>query len=394
MTARLAHFFLPGLSIGLLCIACDLSPEVTEQKPGDAAVFDRHADSGAVELTGDEAGPSDLEPVEQGGADHFDLGDGPVDAQVLADASQTDLESADRALADLDLSDLANISADAAQGDSFFADAGAYQRESLASCWTDPLCPRVMAVGHGGLWSLSDVPYDSNAAIAAAWQEGMDGVKIDVRVTVDDVPVISHSSPLEIWESLDCYNQKIEEMTVAEVTACHRLPGGEETFQRLDDVLEYIRGKMVVQLCVKESRDFARTIAQIHRQAAEDFAFIELSPGELLDLIPSLAGSDSVYYLVNVADDLSAVDALLGDAQNPQAFMFEFDPDVDMGDLVATRLHPAGVRSFSYLSTQTATVAQLQALFEQGHDVVSANAGANAVQARININQERAVSPP
>ncbi len=267
-------------------------------------------------------------------------------------------------------------------------------RSSLAICWTDPSCPRVMAIGHGGLWDLSDAPYNSNAALEAAFAGGMDGVKIDVRVTADDVPVISHSSPIEIFESIDCYNQKIEEMTAAEVTSCHRVPSSSETFQRLDDVLEYLRGKMVVQLCVKRSVDYGRTIGEIHAQNAEDFAFIELSTSDLQTIIPTLSGSDTVYYLVNVASNLSEVDTLLDTIQNPRAFMFEFDPTVTLGDLVTTRLHPAGVRSFTYEDSQFATTGDLQALFEAGYDVVSANTGANAVEARIAVNQARGVTPP
>lgn len=67
---------------------------------------------------------------------------------------------------------------------------------------------------------------------------------------------------------------------------------------------------------------------------------------------------------------------------------------MDIGDLTSSRIHPAGLRTFTCLSTELATVSQLQALFEKGYDVVSANAGANAVQARINVNQARGVDPP
>ena len=131
-----------------------------------------------------------------------------------------------------------------------------------------------MAVGHGGAWTAFGAPYNSNAALAAAYAQGMDGVKIDVRVTRDNVPVISHSSPIQIYESLDCANKKIEEMTAAEVTRCHRFPSRTETFQRLDDVLEYLRGKMTVELTVKRSADYARTIAEVLARHAEDFAYL------------------------------------------------------------------------------------------------------------------------
>lgn len=272
-------------------------------------------------------------------------------------------------------------------------DGGTY-RNSLSVCWTDATCPRVMAVGHGGAWNTSSAPYDSNAAIAAAYAAGMEGVKIDVRVTADDVPVIAHSSPIQLYESVDCYNKVIESITAAEVTACHRFPSTTETFQRLDDVLAYLRGRMVAQLTVKRSLDYARTIAQIHASGAEDFTFMEISTSELQTLIPTLPGSGSVWYLVNVASNLAEIDTLLNTIKNPRAFMYEMDSTVSLGTLVTARLHPAGVRAFTYDSSATASAAELKALFDSGYDVVSAQTGANDVQARIQVNTARGVSPP
>lgn len=264
---------------------------------------------------------------------------------------------------------------------------------SLSVCWNDASCPRVMAIAHGGAWDLANAPYDSNAAIAAAYADGDEGVKIDVRVTADDVPVIAHSSPIEIYESLDCAGQRIEEMTAAQVTACHRFPSSTETFQRLDDVVGYIRDKMLVQLCVKESTDYARTIDEVHALGAEDFAFIEINAPELGGLIPTLPGWDSVYYLVNVASDLSAIDGLLA-LHNPRGFMYEIDPGVDIGTLVVDRLHPAGVRAFIYDNAAAPSVDQLVAHYNAGFDVVSSQSGTNGVAARVEVNSARGVTPP
>jgi hypothetical protein len=272
-------------------------------------------------------------------------------------------------------------------------DVGDY-RTSLTACWTDAMCPRVLAVAHGGSWDAATTPYDSNAALAAAFAAGDDGVKIDVRVTADNIPVIAHSSPIEIYESLDCANQKIEEMTAAQVTGCHRFPSSSENFQRLDDVLGYLRGRMVVQLCVKEAADYARTITEIHALGAEDFAFIEVAnPGELATLIPTLPGADTVWYLVNVASQLAAIDDLLA-LGNPRAFMYEIDPGVAIGSLVADRLHPAGVRAFIYDDAASPTVGQLQAHYAAGFDAVSSQSGPKGVQARVAVNTARGVTPP
>ncbi len=273
------------------------------------------------------------------------------------------------------------------------ADAGSW-RSSLSVCWTDASCRRVMAIGHGGAWD-TQVPYNSNGALTAAYNLGLDGVKIDVRITSDGVPVIAHSSPIEIFESLDCYNRRIEQMTAAQVVQCHRLPSTTETFQRLDDVLDWLRGKMVVQLCVKEpTTDIPRIVQQVHASNAEDFAFLEIDTTDLQTRVPSVTGGNTVWYLINVASNLSQVDTLLMTLNNPRAFMYEFDPTVSVSALVTTRLHPAGIRSFTYDNGMLLTAAQLKAHFDDGYDVVSANAAMPLLQARQQVNTARGVAPP
>jgi hypothetical protein len=267
-------------------------------------------------------------------------------------------------------------------------------RNSLAMCWTDASCRRVLAIAHGGSWDLDKLPYDSSGALRAAYLGGLDGVKIDVRVTADNVPVISHSSPIEVFESTECAGMKIEEMTADQVTACTRFPSDTEHFQRLDDVLDYLRGRLVVQLCVKRAQDYARTVSEIHTLGAEDFAFIEVaSADDMLSVVPGIPGESTVYYLVNVASTLSDVDRLLA-AHDPRAFMYEIDPGVDIGTIVPDRLHPAGIRSFIYDDTSPASVALLEGHYNAGFDVVSSQTGPNVTQARIDVNTARGVTPP
>ncbi|MBI2894877.1 MAG: hypothetical protein HYY06_15080 [Deltaproteobacteria bacterium] len=269
--------------------------------------------------------------------------------------------------------------------------AGDDHPSSLSVCWTDATCERVMLVAHGGAWDLVSAPYDSNAALAAAFDAGADGVKIDVRVTRDDVPVIAHSSPIESFESSDCDGLVIEDSTAAEVTACHRYPSETEAFQRLDDVLATLEGKMVVQLTVKRPQDYARAIEAVLEASAEDFAFFEIDTSELDTLIPEIPGSDSVYYLINI-DDLSEVDVLL-EIASPRAFMYEMDPTLDVAGLVADRLHPAGIRSFTYDRTASSEE-EIRALYDRGFDVVSTQVAVEGVAARMAVNEARGVSPP
>ena len=266
-------------------------------------------------------------------------------------------------------------------------------RNSLGVCWTDATCKRALSVAHGGEWTFNGNAYDSNAALAAAYANGADGVKIDARMTKDNVAVVSHSSPLAVYESVDCYNKKIEEMTAVEVTKCHRVTTPAETYQRLDDVLNALRGKLVVQVCVKLQTDTAAIAAAVLAAGAEDFAFLEISTSDLQTLVPPIPNNNKLWYLINVSSNLGEVDTLLDTIKNPRAFMYEFEPNMDVSSLVTTRLHPAGIRSFTYDKNASTTPA-IKALFDAGFDVVSTNANPSSVQARVQVNTARAVTPP
>ncbi len=268
-------------------------------------------------------------------------------------------------------------------------------RSSLSRCWTEPTCQRALSIAHGGDWSFTGDPYDSDAALAAAYAHDADGVKIDARITKDGIAVVAHSSPIEKFESLDCAGKKIEEMTAAQVTQCHRVPSSSQTFQRLDSVLGDLRGKLVVQVCVKvPTTDLAGVAATVLSAHAEDFAFLEISTSDLQTLVPSITDNAKLWYVINIEDRVSEVDTLLDTIKNPRAFLFEFDPNVSIATLVTTRLHPAGIRSFTYDESQTLTVAAIKAHFDQGADVVSTNLNSKSVQARVQVNTARGITPP
>ncbi len=343
-------------------------------------------------------------------AGNNDAGTGP-DAST-ADASTADASTADAsidasiadaAVADASVSDAGVLDAgydagvrdggpaDAGRLDAGSVDAGTW-KTSLRNCWTQASCQRVLAVAHGGLWDAVSKPYDSNAALTNAFTNDFDGVKIDVRVTADNVPVISHSSPIQTYESLDCTGRVIETSTAAQVTACHRFPSTSETFQRLDDVLAWLRGKMVVELTVKRPQDFQRTVTAIHAAGAEDYAFIEVNPGDVQTFVTPLTNAQDIYFLVNIASDLSQVAPMLA-RNDPRLFMYEFDPTVNVATITMNQLHPAGVKTFTYDNSSLLSASQAQGYFQNGFDAVSANV-ISAKQARVTVNQSRGISPP
>ena len=161
-------------------------------------------------------------------------------------------------------------------------------RTSLADCWTSAACQRVMLVTHGGDWDLN-TPYDSRPAFVRAVQRGTDGIKGDFRLTVDGVGVIAHSSPIELFESVECAGKVIEEMTADEVTACH-LIGSKSTFQRVDHLLSWARGRTVVMLDVKRAADLTGAIRVGLENAAQDFLFYEVHVKDFESIVVGTTG--------------------------------------------------------------------------------------------------------
>jgi glycerophosphoryl diester phosphodiesterase len=147
------------------------------------------------------------------------------------------------------------------------------------SCWTNVSCNRALIVSHGGDWGLL-YPYDSFPAFKKAYDDGADSVKGDFRVSSDNIGVVMHSSPVEWWESYDCWGKKVEEMTVAQCTTCH-MEVTSYTFMSVPELLAWSAGKVITMLCVKRPQDIPRAISTIFENNATDRAFLEIKVGDL-----------------------------------------------------------------------------------------------------------------
>lgn len=309
--------------------------------------------------------------------------------------------SSSAATAAKDAAAAADISADAVSlADAATSTAAPTWRETFGACWTDMSCKRAFTISHGGDWATGEGrPYDSKVAFQRAMDAGADGIKTDFLVTKDGVAVVAHSSPIEFWESSECQGKKIEEMTAAEVTACHLFDLPEEnqnqTYQRVDDVIEWARGKLTLMLTVKDSSTFPAAIALILAHKAEGYVHIETHFGDLA-LIKTLPNWDKVRYTVQIDDQLADIDTL---AQTPPVLFCEMNPSIDgvdadaLATLIATKVHGAGMRAF-VSSQKLPSVEQHKALWNAGFDVIMTYNLANAIEARTAVNTARGISPP
>jgi len=273
-------------------------------------------------------------------------------------------------------------------------------RKTLDVCWTDPSCNRVMTIVHGGDWNLT-LPYDSKPAFIKAYELGADAVKGDFRVSKDNIGMIMHSSPIEIYESFDCAKKKVEEHTAEENAACHMIYTN-YTFQPLPDMLKWADDRINFMFCVKESTDIPRAITTLIENNATHRAFLEIHAGDMQNVVETaMEGWEDVYYIIEIYN-MDDFNSMMSSAANvlKRTFLFEFH---DWSSWDSTQLseclaaaRTAGVRTVGVTrsSAPGATVRDHMQIFEAGFDVVYTYNLGNAVTARRATNIQRDISPP
>ena len=118
-----------------------------------------------------------------------------------------------------------------------------------------------MNVVHVGDWNIT-FPYDSLPAFQKANDKGADAVKGDFRVSKDNIGMVMHSSPVEVWESLECFRQLVEEHTAEENSQC-QMEITNITFSTVPEVLAWADGEVNFMFCVKETDDIPRAITTL-----------------------------------------------------------------------------------------------------------------------------------
>lgn len=206
-------------------------------------------------------------------------------------------------------------------------------------------------------------------------------------------------SPILLYESVNCFNKYVEEMTSEECTQC-KMEITEYTFITVPQLLAWAENKINVMFCVKESKDIPRAISSLLELNASHRAFLEVHLGDMLNLEQQQTPDwDQVYYVVELSgkSDLTTILAA-SDAVKKRAFLLEFNSvegwDNVQDDIALAKAN--GFRTFSKSrgSQITATVPNHLKLFEMGIDVAYTYNLTNAVQARQIVNAKNGILPP
>ncbi|MBY5591964.1 glycerophosphodiester phosphodiesterase family protein [Rhizobium leguminosarum] len=157
-------------------------------------------------------------------------------------------------------------------------------------------------VAHRGAWHLA--PENSLAAIENAIAAGYDIVEVDIRQSADGHLFILHDDTLERMAGID---RVPEEMTIAEITSLRlrMADGGPDkemtahTIPTLDQVLDTIRGRIFVDLDLKDPEMMDIVAAKVKEMGVADQVDLKADSGtwEQRAWIAGKTGIDGVPFM-------------------------------------------------------------------------------------------------
>ena len=109
----------------------------------------------------------------------------------------------------------------------------------------------------------------------------------------DNIGMVTHSSPIEFYESPECTGKKIEDILAADIEKC-KMALTDYHFISVPDLLGWAKDKVIVMLCVKRPEDIARAVSTLIENNATDRAFLEIRVGDVVNLVPQAPGWEKV----------------------------------------------------------------------------------------------------
>ncbi len=115
-------------------------------------------------------------------------------------------------------------------------------------------------VGHRGAAGLA--PENTLAAIRAGMDVGADAVEVDVQVTADGVPILSHDDNLKRVAGVDVNVRR------SRFSDLRRVSVGGEPIPSLEEALRFVDGRVAVLVEVKHPEDTGRVVEVIRSVGA------------------------------------------------------------------------------------------------------------------------------
>jgi hypothetical protein len=188
-------------------------------------------------------------------------------------------------------------------------------------------------------------------------------------------------------------------MTAADVAGCHMLPSTTESFPRLDDTVNWARGRINLMFTVKDPRDFPAAMALARSLNALDFVLLEVGPGDLTTTLPPVTGWEDFYYDVQLTS-LMELTTFLASARPPKVVAVALDlneftePRADISAAITQQVLPAGLHALTPSDKLVATVNDHVTRWELGFDILYSYNTPSGITARTQVNTMRGITPP
>ncbi len=129
---------------------------------------------------------------------------------------------------------------------------------NLATCICNPECNDKLVIGHRGAGTLSSfAPENTLPSLLLAWKMGADIVEIDVRDTVDGVPILMHDSSL--YRTTNgrglVANLTLKEIKTLKIIT-HKHFKSLPQIPTLKETLHSLRNKLIICIDIKSSDIF------------------------------------------------------------------------------------------------------------------------------------------
>jgi hypothetical protein len=189
-------------------------------------------------------------------------------------------------------------------------------------------------------------------------------------------------------------------MTSAECEQC-RMAVSDYYFISVPNMLKWADGVVNCMFCVKEDSDIPRAITTLIENNATKRAFLEVGLGAMTSTFQNnVPHWDEVFYVIEIHNHADVLSLLASDPKMlARTFLIEFCDfgswDTNVQDDIKL-VESAGLRTFAptHDNPVTATYDEHMKIFNLGFDVVYTYNLNNAVEARVDINTDRGLTPP
>jgi glycerophosphoryl diester phosphodiesterase len=252
--------------------------------------------------------------------------------------------------------------------------AGTASSDAL-SCLFDKTCNKPVVIGHQGapgFW----VPRNSMASFQNAEALGANGVEADVRFSADGVPFVCHDESIRPWTAPGCWGRVPGATNAQDLAKCRLFPSWSEFLVPLEDLVRQAKGRMLIQLDVKEPGKLRPLAEAVRRWNARAYCFFSMTVWDAVQNKKALDQMPDIRLALEVRT-VKQIDDVLSWMRLPQLFMVETNgefldhplTDATLRERIK-QLHEAGLKVEAVGDTRLPSADSQLKLLQDGYDAV------------------------